>query len=258
MKRIKYTMAIVAPVLVFALFLLTGCAKNKLQRAIDELNAKCPLRVSTFARIMESSYDGEKVIARFELDDRLMKLDALKENKEMMKKIMLASYGNPQGDMKDFLDIVLSTNSTVEYVYEGLLSGERFSLTFTPEELRQALEGNAASPEELLDLMLQLANVQTPMVITDGVVMTTMRKEGDCVYYIYEISEPIYANIAANIDNVKADTRMNLEKMGEIEKADLRKIPAADKELGYRYTCPETGDSIEYRFTKSQLADILR
>ena len=97
-------MAIIAPVLAFALFLLTGCAKNKLQRAIDELNAKCPQRVTTFVRIMESSYDGEKVIARFELDDRLMKMDALKENKEMMKKILLASYSNPQGDVKDFFE----------------------------------------------------------------------------------------------------------------------------------------------------------
>lgn len=258
MKRMKHAMAIIAPVLAFALFLLTGCAKNKLQQAIDELNAKCPQRVTTFVRIMESSYDGEKVIARFELDDRLMKMDALKENKEMMKKILLASYSNPQGDVKDFFDVVLSTNTTVEYVYEGLLSGERFSLTITPEDLRQALEGNAASPDELLDFMLQVVNLQTPMVIADGFVMTTMRKEGDCVYYIYEISEPIYASIAANIDNVKADTRMNLENISEIEKADLRKIPAADKDLGYRYTCPETGDSIEFRFTKSQLADILR
>ena len=70
----KHAMAIIAPVLAFALFLLTGCAKNKLQRAIDELNAKCPQRVSTFARIMESSYDGEKVTATYPADKDGLKI----------------------------------------------------------------------------------------------------------------------------------------------------------------------------------------
>lgn len=241
------------------LTLFCGCAQDQLQKAIDDFNSKCPMTIAMVARIMDASYENDRVAIRYELDDRLMKIESMGESKELIKKQILASFSEPTSELKKFVDVILAADATLEFVYEGRLSGEKTSVIITPEELKKAQNGEMAlSPDEQLTLTLQTFNAQVPIKLAEGMVMTSMQLEGDCVYYEYEVSPEILAGIQANLDNVKSNVRSSLEMLSEIEKADLRKVPAAGKDLGYRYICPDTDDAAEFTFTQSQLKDILK
>ena len=103
-----------------------------------------------------------------------------------------------------------------------------------------------------------MVNAQGPMELAEGMTMTGMRVEGDCAYYLYEVSPEVLANLQTDADGLKTNVRYALENLSEADKADLRNISNAGKNLGYRYTCPDTGQSVEFFFTQSQLVDILQ
>lgn len=259
MKKIQQVFASILPLAALTVLLLTGCAKNKLQKAVNDLNEKCPITLGQFIRMMGASYENDCVFVRYMLDERLINIDAMRSNEDLMKQQLLATYSNPDKDIQNFVDVILDAQATVEFTYEGSLSGEKISVAITPEELKKAQNGTVLSPEENLAAMILMANAQTPITLVEGMVMTAMQQEGDGVYYIYEVSDSIlFDNLQTNINNLKADIRRNLENLSEVEKTDLRRVPAADKYLGYRYINVTTGQLIEVTFTKSQLSDILR
>ena len=187
-----------------------------------------------------------------------MKIEAMRENADLVKQQLLDAYCQPKSDMKEFVDVILAADATLEFIYEGRLSGEKTSVTITPEELRKAKDGERMSADDQLAFTILMCNAQCPITLADGMVMTSMQQEGESVYYLYDVSPEIFANLQENLDNAKAATRSSLERLGEVEKMDLRKVPAANKSLGYRYTCPDTGESVEFSFTQSQLNDILK
>ena len=261
MKKIQQVFANILPLAALTVMLLTGCAKNKLQKAVNDLNEKCPITLGQFIRMMGASYENDCVFVRYMLDERLINIDAMRSNEDLMKQQLLATYSNPDKDkdIQNFVDVILDAQATVEFTYEGSLSGEKISVSITPEELKKAQEDTVLSPEENLAAMIFMANAQTPITLVQGMVMTAMQQEGNGVYYIYEVSDSIlFDNLQTNINNLKADIRRNLENLSEVEKADIRRVPAADKFLGYRYINVTTGQLIEITFTKSQLSDILR
>lgn len=240
--------------LTLMLTMLTGCAKSKLRSGIDELNKSCPIQISMFGRMMGADYDGDCVTMRYEMDDRVLKFEGFRENAELSKKMVLDYCKN----QKEFVSALLDAGASLKFVYEGRLSGESFSMEISRDELRQALQGEVMSAQEKMEISIIIANAQTPMQLVEGITMTAMQQEGDCVYYIYEVTPEAFANIESNLNEVKDNVRYMLGQLGEVEKNDLRNIPNANKNLGYRYTCPDTGQSVEFFFTQSQLIDILR
>lgn len=258
MKKIQQLFVAFLPLVVFTL-MLTGCAKNRLQQVVAEVNEKCPVSLGQFARMMEVTYNEGNVAIRYEMDDRVINIDSMRQNETLMKQQLLSTYCQPNSEFKEFTEAIIEAQATLKFVYAGYVSGEEIAISITPEELKRACEETVLSPEDILDAMLQLSNSQFPLVLADGMSITCIKKEGDTVYYIYEVSDAdIFNNLQADVVNLKASTRYNLEHLSEVEKADLRKIPAANKSLGYRYINTITGDSIEYTFTQRQMTDILR
>jgi thiol-disulfide isomerase/thioredoxin len=222
-------------------------------------------------RLLNPAATPERLKARYEAGERsadLIKTYAvvLKEEaanggrREYAQKIegikkMVLDYCKNQ---KEFVSALLDAGASLKFVYEGQLSGESFSMEISRDELRQALQGEVMSAQEKMEISIIIANAQTPMQLVEGITMTAMQQEGDCVYYIYEVTPEAFANIESNLNEVKDNVRYMLGQLGEVEKNDLRNIPNANKNLGYRYTCPDTGQSVEFFFTQSQLIDILR
>ncbi len=259
MKIIKHALTSVLPLAALAVMLLAGCAKNKIQQAVDDLNEKCPIALGQFIRMMGATYEGDRIAVRYVMDERLMKIESFQSNDDLMKKQLLSLYGHPTKDLKNFVDVILDAQATLEFVYEGSLSGKKFSVVIKPEELKQAQQASPLTLEESLDIVVQITNAQAPMMVAEGITMTAMTKEGDGVYYIYEVSDDtLFANLQGNIEQNKAMIRQALESLSEVEKVDLRKIPAAGKFLGYRYVNTSTGQQVEITFTISQLDDMLR
>ncbi len=258
MRTFKAKLYAAVPLCALLLLLLTGCAKNRLKEVVDEVNKQCPISLGQIVKMMGATYSDDRVAVRYVIDERLMKIDVMHRNEELMKKQILATYSQPEGDIKKFVDVILDSQAALQFIYEGSLTGEKFALDISPEELRKAQEGDVLSAEDHYALSLQMINAQAPITISEGMVLTCMRDEGSRACYVYETSEPFFNNIASNLDNVKATTRTLLERMSEAEKIDMRRIPAAGRDLCYRYICTEKGDSVEFSFTKSQLVDILR
>ena len=243
-----------AALVLLMLTLLSGCAKNKVRSAIDEVNRHCPVQVSMFVRMLSAGYDNDCVSVRYELDDRMLKIEGFRDNAELMKKMMLAGYEQ----QKEFVDAILDAGASLQFDIEGRTSGERFTVTISPDELRQTQQGLVMTPQERMEASIMMVNAQGPMKLAEGMTMTGMRVEGDCAYYLYEVSPEVLANLQTDADGLKTNVRYALENLSEADKADLRNISNAGKNLGYRYTCPDTGQSVEFFFTQSQLVDILR
>lgn len=202
MKKIQQVFASILPLAALTVLLLTGCAKNKLQKAVNDLNEKCPITLGQFIRMMGASYENDCVFVRYMLDERLINIDAMRSNEDLMKQQLLATYSNPDKDIQNFVDVILDAQATVEFTYEGSLSGEKISVAITPEELKKAQNGTVLSPEENLAAMILMANAQTPITLVEGMVMTAMQQEGDGVYYIYEVSDSICSTISRQISTI--------------------------------------------------------
>ena len=75
MRTFKAKLYAAVPLCVLLLLLLTGCAKNRLKEAVDEVNKQCPISLGQIVKMMGATYSDDRVAVRYVIDERLMKME---------------------------------------------------------------------------------------------------------------------------------------------------------------------------------------
>ena len=107
-----------------------------------------------------------------------------------------------------------------------------------------------------MDRMIQTTNLSLPVKMNEFITLTAMIKEGNCVYYTYDVVGPICDKISQNIEGAKAETFVNLKNLGPTEKNQMQPIYTAGMNLGYRYHNIDDDTNVEFIYTNSELSEV--
>ncbi len=177
-----------------SLMLLTACGqKSKLKLAIAAANKQCPMDM-VFA-IFSITFDGADVVYVLLMNESFLNIDALKENPDAMKSAVTVMFGNPQGSIKEMLDLVVGTDSGIKFIYKGKTSGNEVECYLTTQDLKDILNGGGASAdssdEKKLEEQVKMTNVSCPMQVDEATMLNKLTIESDKVLYHYTIDESV-------------------------------------------------------------------
>ncbi len=123
-------------VLLFSVIALTACSNSaKLQAGLDQANKEMPMEVAQGITINKVIDDGNNIVYQATIDDTIYPLDAIEEQKDVLKDNMKSMLAQP--DTKELFKIAGELNRGLVYQYKGTTSGDKVEIAFTPEEIRE-------------------------------------------------------------------------------------------------------------------------
>ncbi len=94
----------------------------------------------SFRRNSSITFDGADVVYVLLMNESFLNIDALKENPDAMKSAVTVMFGNPQGSIKEMLDLVVGTDSGIKFIYKGKTSGNEVECYLTTSGLERYIE----------------------------------------------------------------------------------------------------------------------
>lgn len=234
------------------MLLVTSCAKNRLQEAVDQFSRYCPMSLGEDYGTLESvNYENDLVSMNYELTETILDITSMKVKPELIERNVLMNFSSAKDHFKTFLETINEAGADLRVIMKGLKSGEELSFTITNEEIKKAMRSDPATPMTQLKAMVESANLYAPKTITDGFVLKEMSIEDDVVYYNYELDEDLYDLDALELvkENLKEETAQELRNSQPIEITDLRRVSEAGCMLGYRYRGKTSGKTVTYYFS---------
>lgn len=241
--------------------LLAGClAENKLKLAVEAANQKCPFSMGAAGDIESIEYEDGLVTYTLALNEQLSNLKAMSENPDVVKRTVMTNFANPGSELKGMHDLILDANASVRYVYKGKSSGESFEVTFTADELKAAEDNSNPSAEDKLNAEIEATNMQLPMQVDQATVLEKMVIEDNSVVYLYQVDESVVSidDMRSNNDATKENLKNSLMNGGPLVQEFLKKVVNTGRDLRYRYTGSENGETAEVVFTPADLQNILK
>ena len=246
--------------LAVVLMLLTGCAENRLKQAVEKFDRQCPVNMGEeFGSLARVTYDDGLVAMNYEMAETYVSIADMKTQPNMMRRNILMNFSNPNDAMKPFLDAIVDANADLTVNMTGKKTGDLLTLKLSSEEIKKAMRSDAATPMQLLESMVTLANGYMPKEIADGITLLNMTIEDNgVVYYNYLMDENLYSIdlLEASKDALKEENRAGLSQLSAAEAADLKRVSAANYSLGYRYQGDTTGKSMEVIFSVDELNEL--
>ena len=137
--------------------------------------------------ISSITFDGSDVVYVLLMNESFLNIDALKENPDAMKSAVTVMFGNPQGSIKEMLDLVVGTDSGIKFIYKGKTSGNEVECYLTTQDLKDILNGGGASAdssdEKKLEEQVKMTNVSCPMQVDEATMLNKLTIESDKVLY---------------------------------------------------------------------------
>lgn len=125
--------------LVLCLFLaagMTSCGPSNSAELLEKLNSELPKDAGDGLTMTKAELDGDQFVLVCELGDAApvnMSMLKLAGNSPEVKKAFL------QSDIKDIAEILVNENKSLVIRFADKGGSENFDMTFTPEDLKQAL-----------------------------------------------------------------------------------------------------------------------
>ena len=224
-----------------SLMLLTACGqKSKLKLAIAAANKQCPMDMGASGEISSITFDGADVVYVLLMNESFLNIDALKENPDAMKSAVTVMFGNPQGSIKEMLDLVVGTDSGIKFIYKGKTSGNEVECYLTTQDLKDILNGGGASADS--------SDEKNKLTI-----------ESDKVLYHYTIDESVVqmSALKENAEQMKANVKNSLNSSDPALRMFLEVCVKCDKGVGYLYKGNKSGETFEISFGVSEIKALL-
>jgi len=245
--------------LAVVLMLLTGCAENRLKQAVEKFDRQCPINMGEeFGSLASVTYDDGLVAMNYEMAETYVSIAEMKAQPEMMRRNILMNFSNSNDALKPFLDAIADANADLTVNMTGKKTGDLLTLKLSSEEIKKAMRSDAATPMQLMEAMVTMANNYMPKQIEEGITLMSMTIEDGVVYYNYLLDEDLYSIDMLEIQKeaIKEENRAALSQLSPAEATDLKRVSAANYSLGYRYQGDTTGKSMEVIFSVDELNEL--
>lgn len=143
--------------LTFLLVVMALCAhagdnNSALRKSIAMANAMCPVSLGAMGEMTSMVYEKGDLIISYALNEDVISVETLKNNKEMVRQNATTMVRNATGDLKTTFDLLASEGAGLVMKYIGKQSKAKFTIRFTAEEILRA----SIAPEEARDPMAAL------------------------------------------------------------------------------------------------------
>ena len=112
-------------------------------------NAMCPVSLGAMGEMTSMVYEKGDLIISYALNEDVISVETLKNNKEMVRQNATTMVRNATGDLKTTFDLLASEGAGLVMKYIGKQSKAKFTIRFTAEEILRA----SIAPEEARDPM---------------------------------------------------------------------------------------------------------
>lgn len=154
--------------LTFLLVVMALCAhagdnNSALRKSIAMANAMCPVSLGAMGEMTSMVYEKGDLIISYALNEDVISVETLKNNKEMVRQNATTMVRNATGDLKTTFDLLASEGAGLVMKYIGKQSKAKFTIRFTAEEiLRAYLEDDYLFYEVTVDEdLLSIANIKS-------------------------------------------------------------------------------------------------
>ena len=129
--------------LTFLLVVMALCAhagdnNSALRKSIAMANAMCPVSLGAMGEMTSMVYEKGDLIISYALNEDVISVETLKNNKEMVRQNATTMVRNATGDLKTTFDLLASEGAGLVMKYIGKQSKAKFTIRFTAEEILRA------------------------------------------------------------------------------------------------------------------------
>ena len=252
-KILTGTMSVLLGVM---MFVLSGCAENKVKSAVNEVNKQCPVSIGILGTMNSIIYEDNTVVFDFTINEDFTKIDAIVSNSEDMKENIFAGM-RTQNTTKLF-ETMAEADASLCFVFKGKTSGKEAKIALSSSELKELLKKPIASNEEKLKAAISSTNAQMPLDTGTGIIMTELVEKGNVVFYMAKVNDKAQLEqIANSINEIKASQKNMFKVMDPSAKLFFKIIVDAGKGLGYSYYAEGADETIDVVYTNSELKELL-
>ena len=233
----KKFFAIFAATAVLAMGMVACSPKSRLEKLAKAANKSCPMLVEGVGSIVKISYDGTDIVYTTVVDDNLVDIDLLEQNRKEAKEFVLQEFVNPDNDVKELLDALRPADAGIKMVYVSNRTNKEMTIRLSVDEIEAVYNNPSAkaSPEKVLQMQVDMANREAPQIVGEGIVLKKVYIEGDYVVFLYDADEDVIdlTEMEANREEMIAVLKDNEGDADIIEfQTDCRN---AGKGISYHY-----------------------
>ncbi|MDR0892429.1 MAG: hypothetical protein LBN24_07430 [Mediterranea sp.] len=240
---------------------VSSCQQAKLKAAVMIIDKQCPIDMGQTGQITSVKYEGDKVEYTLTLNEQLADIKKMRENSAQTLSALKTMFQAPEGEVKELLELVVASNSSMVFTYVGNKSGEKASFVLTTNELKQLLDQKMTAEESSLAKLKQTIEspaAQLPMKVDAVTTLTQMSLSDSDVVYLYQIDEAACPmdKIIANGEQMKAHVLQTLSSDPSAQML-VGLCLDCDKGIYYRYVGDKSGKAYEFRVSPEELNSLM-
>jgi hypothetical protein len=234
---------------------------SQLREAIEVSNSQCPQNLGMMGDLLSLKFDekSKEVQAYFLLNENLLNIDVLKNNKKLVSQSMKLSFS--KSESQELINLVAQAGASLSMTLKGGNSGKTLKITFTKDDLK-SLGNNPLSESDINKLLLEnqiaIVNSSCPYPVEYGVEMEKVYDEGSYVIYACRIDENLFD--MAQLRTAQNEIKDNVKGIFEDPsvKGAAKLMVALGKGLIYRYYGELSGESVDIVFDVDELDCLVR
>lgn len=230
-----------------------------LKEEAERANQSCPMNLPGVGKMESITFDDNTLTFRCLVLNRNFPLKQLEGKEELMKAAIMPMLPNLLKADKGMLGKALEEEKAslaVNYYSKGP-KGADITVTFTPEEIKDVMEGKIADDDKTkLRMQVEVSNAMCPIRVDGETEMTGIKYDNDYVVYEYSVDDSETPDMMSTLNEHKDELTKDIKRSMKTDRS-VREIVKLTKSAGagfiYRYNGKSSGEVCEVKFENSEL-----
>ena len=221
-------------------------AVQQLQEIVEGMNNECPISLGEYLRVNSFEFIDDVVIIHYTVSTNFFVMSDVRANKEAFRRNLLTGMvNNPNESFKTLADLMQAANAALRIVF-CTTDDDCIEFNYTADEINDASMHSNNETEVLLQTMADNAELQTPQIIAEGLVMTSVYIKDKCFTYEYSCDENIYDMdiLDQSKESVKEEILASLKVDDPIFNQLRKTIKECNYRMAYKYVGDTSGESV--------------
>ena len=189
--------------------LATACSdsnRSRLAVTADQINRELPMDLGNGVGLDSVTYDnGDNTICfHYSISEETQTINNLRGAHDAQRRFLRSYLSGQEGN--EFAKMVVDADANITLEYTGRVSGDKVSLTFFNNEIKEIVENQKEEADERTQLanLIAISNDQCPIQIDgDDLVMTGVALGDTSLNFCYSFNPDVYDFASIDIEEFK-------------------------------------------------------
>ena len=265
MKRlVKVLFCCITILSVCGSFLSCNQKEAAIKQEIEQLNGQCPIVLGSSGAITKVEYEDGTVTFTYLVNEKetLTDIGKFKLHKSLLKELSMTSVASSN---LSSMETISNDDVNLRYKMLGNQSKAIVIIDITSQELKDFMTNIDGKPHaldhKLLDLQVQLANINLPQKIEEGMLITQITQEGNNVVYKLSVDEEVLGNdvnILSKVrDEIKPEMTRSLQAEDDLVLTRFEQLlKKLQYGLIYRFCGNHSGHTVDITFSPEEISEM--